>query len=162
VCNFAKRQCSAKGNIFFVKIEDWCPTKKSRVLSLRFILRKTTIMFAQLKSFLMRGSVLDLAVGVIIGAAFGKIVSALVDQMLMPIIGALVGGVNFSTLSFKFIGVDVGYGAFIQAVIDFTLVGLALFVLLKATGQKPGPPALTPSEELLTEIRDLLQQQKQA
>jgi large conductance mechanosensitive channel len=117
-------------------------------------------MIQQLKSFLMRGNVLDLAVGVIIGAAFGKIVSALVDKMLMPLVGAVAGGVNFSTLSFKAMGVDVGYGAFVQATVDFILVGIALFFLLKAAGQKPGPPPPTPSEALLTEIRDLLKQQQ--
>lgn len=119
-------------------------------------------MLSQLKSFLMRGNVLDLAVGVIIGAAFGKIISALVDKILMPLIGAAVGGANFSTLSFSVMGVDVGYGAFIQAVFDFLLVGVALFVLLKAAGQKPGPPPPTPSEELLAEIRDLLKKQQAA
>lgn len=113
-------------------------------------------MIQQLKSFLMRGNVLDLAVGVIIGAAFGKIVSALVDKMLMPIIGALMGGVNFSTLAVELMGVKIEYGAFIQAVIDFLLIGVALFILLRAAGQKPGPPEPTPTEALLAEIRDLL------
>lgn len=117
-------------------------------------------MIQQLKSFLMRGNVLDLAVGVIIGAAFGKIISALVDKILMPIVGAIVGGVNFNAMSFNLMGVDIAYGAFIQAVVDFLLVGVALFVLLKAAGQKPGPPAPTPSEELLAEIRDLLKKQQ--
>jgi large conductance mechanosensitive channel len=117
-------------------------------------------MFSQLKSFLMRGNVLDLAVGVIIGAAFGKIVSALVDKMIMPLVGGLVGGVNFNTLSFNLAGAEVGYGAFLQAIVDFMLIGVALFVLLRLAGQKPGPPAPTPSEALLTEIRDLLKEQK--
>jgi large conductance mechanosensitive channel len=118
------------------------------------------MMIQQLRSFLMRGNVLDLAVGVIIGAAFGKIVTALVDKMLMPLIGAIAGGVKFDLLAFNLLGVDVGYGAFIQAIVDFILVGIALFFLLKATGQKPGPPAPTPSETLLAEIRDLLKQQQ--
>lgn len=113
-------------------------------------------MIQQLKSFLMRGNVLDLAVGVIIGAAFGKIVSALVDKMLMPIIGALMGGINFNTLAVEMMGVKIEYGAFIQAVIDFLLIGVALFILLRAAGQKPGPPEPTPTEALLAEIRDLL------
>jgi large conductance mechanosensitive channel len=118
-------------------------------------------MWAQLKSFLMRGNVLDLAVGVIIGAAFGKIVSALVDNMVMPLIGVLMGGVNFEALSIKVLDAEIGYGAFIQAIFDFMLVGVALFLLLRAAGQKPGPPAPTPSEELLAEIRDLLKVQQQ-
>lgn len=107
----------------------------------------------------MRGNVLDLAVGVIIGTAFGKIVTVLVEKMIMPVVGVLMGGINFSGMSIRILDAEVGYGAFIQAVVDFCLVGVALFVLLKAAGQKPGPPALTPSEELLTEIRDLLKQQ---
>lgn len=109
----------------------------------------------------MRGNVLDLAVGVIIGGAFAKIITALVDKLLMPVIGALIGGFNFSKLSFFIFGVAIEYGAFIQAVIDFMLVGVALFVLLRLAGQKPGPPAPTPSEALLAEIRDLLKQQQQ-
>jgi large conductance mechanosensitive channel len=117
-------------------------------------------MLNQLKSFLMRGNVLDLAVGVIIGAAFGKIVSALVDKIIMPLVGMVLGGVNFSTMSIKVMEAEVGYGAFVQAIVDFALVGVALFLLLKAAGQKPGPPAPTPSEALLTEIRDLLKQQR--
>ncbi|MEI6411141.1 MAG: large conductance mechanosensitive channel protein MscL [Bacteroidota bacterium] len=117
-------------------------------------------MFSQLKSFLMRGNVLDLAVGVIIGGAFGKIVSALVDKMLMPLIGGIMGGLNFSTLSFDVAGTAVGYGAFVQSIVDFLLIGVALFVLLRLAGQKAGPPEPTPSEALLMEIRDLLKEQK--
>jgi large conductance mechanosensitive channel len=119
-------------------------------------------MIAQLKSFLMRGNVLDLAVGVIIGAAFGKIVSALVDKIIMPLVGGVIGGLDFSKLSFNLAGVDVAYGPFIQAIVDFLLIGVALFLLLKAAGQKPGPPAPTPSEALLAEIRDLLKEQNKA
>ncbi len=147
---------------FTIKYAAGVPIKKNSALYLCFISRKAlyTIMFAQLKSFLMRGNVLDLAVGVIIGVAFAKIISALVDKMLMPIIGALIGGFDFSKLSFAFFGVAIEYGAFIQAVIDFMLVGVALFVLLRLAGQKPGPPAPTPSEALLADIRDLLKQQQ--
>lgn len=117
-------------------------------------------MWAQLKSFMMRGNVLDLAVGVIIGAAFGKIISAFVEKMLMPIIGALLNGIDFSKLSFSIFNVNIGYGAFIQSVVDFFLVGVALFVLLKLAGKKPGPPEPTPSEALLAEIRDLMKEQQ--
>lgn len=115
-------------------------------------------MFQQLKSFLLRGNVIDLAVGVIIGVAFNDIVKALVDKMLMPIIGGVTGGHDFKGLSFDLMGVKVGYGDFVQAVFNFVLVGVALFLLLKAAGQKPGPPPPTPTESLLTEIRDLLKQ----
>ncbi|MBN8683189.1 MAG: large conductance mechanosensitive channel protein MscL [Chitinophagales bacterium] len=117
-------------------------------------------MFSQLKSFLMRGSVIDLAVGVIIGAAFNDIVKSLVDKIIMPLIGVITGGVNFKGLAAKLLGVDVGYGDFLQAIVNFVLVGIALFFLLKAAGQKPGPPAPTPSEALLTEIRDLLKKEQ--
>jgi large conductance mechanosensitive channel len=129
--------------------------------ALNFFSNKTILnnMFAQLKSFLMRGNVLDLAVGVIIGAAFGKIVAALVDKIIMPLVGALIGGLDFNKLSVNLAGVEIGYGPFIQAIVDFMLIGVALFLLLKAAGQKPGPPAPTPSEALLAEIRDLLKQQ---
>ncbi len=119
-------------------------------------------MWTQLRTFLMRGSILELAVGVIIGAAFGKIVSALVDNILMPLIGIAMGGVNFQALSAKILGVDIGFGAFLQAIFDFTLIGVVLFLLLRIAGKNPvpeppPPPAIT-TEELLTEIRDLLKE----
>ena len=117
-------------------------------------------MLAQLKTFLMRGSILELAVGVIIGAAFGKIVSALVDKILMSLIGVAMGGINFQSLSVKIVGVEIGYGAFIQAIFDFTLIGVTLFLLLRAAGKNPGPPPAITTEELLTEIRDLLKEQQ--
>ncbi len=109
----------------------------------------------------MRGSVVELAVGVIIGSAFGKIVTALVDKILMPLLGISLGGVNFERLTFYLWGVNVEYGSFIQAVFDFTLIGVALFFLLRLLGRHPGmnAPALpTPTETLLTEIRDLLKE----
>ena len=118
-------------------------------------------MWTHLKTFLMRGSILELAVGVIIGAAFGKIVSALVDKILMPLIGVAMGGVNFQSLTARVLGVEIGYGAFIQAIFDFTLIGVTLFLLLRAAGKNPTPaPAIT-TEQLLTEIRDLLKQQQE-
>lgn len=132
----------------------------------------------EFKAFAMRGSVIDLAVGVIIGAAFGKIVSALVDNVLMPPIGLLIGGVNFTDLQIplKAAVVDshgaivtpavaINYGNFLQATIDFLIVAIAIFLFVKlinSMGKKkaaPEPtPAPPPSEDivLLTEIRDLL------
>lgn len=109
----------------------------------------------------MRGSVVELAVGVIIGSAFGKIVTALVDKILMPLLGISLGGVNFERLTFHLWGVNVEYGSFIQAVFDFTLIGVALFFLLRLLGRHPGmnaPTLPTPTETLLTEIRDLLKE----
>jgi large conductance mechanosensitive channel len=113
-------------------------------------------MLENLKAFLMRGSVVDLAVGVIIGAAFGKIVSALVDKLIMPIIGIFVGGINFKNLQFKVGDAVLGYGEVIQATVDFLIIGLALYFLLKAAGKQPTAPAPTPTEALLREIRDEL------
>lgn len=130
---------------------------------------------SEFKAFAMRGSVVDLAVGVVIGAAFGKVVSALVDGIIMPPIGLALGGVNFVdlaiTLKEAVIGPDgkevatavlLKYGAFLQTVIDFLIIALAIFVVVKVMNRlkkkEEAPPAPGPSEEikLLTEIRDSL------
>ncbi len=127
----------------------------------------------EFKEFAMKGNVLDMAVGIIIGAAFGKIVSALVGSILMPAIGMMLGGVDFSALSVE-LGLDaktgepvaVQYGMFIQALVDFLIIAFAIFMALKGINKmkKPPEPAAkptTPREEvLLTEIRDLLKQQR--
>lgn len=124
-------------------------------------------MLKELKAFLIRGSVLELAVGVIIGSAFGKIVSALVDKILMPLMGVAMGGIKIQALVIKFLGVEVGYGAFFQAIIDFTFIGIVLFFLLRIAGKSPAsgapaePPPPTPTESLLAEIRDLLQERRE-
>jgi large conductance mechanosensitive channel len=128
-------------------------------------------MLQEFKEFAMKGNVVDMAVGIIIGAAFGKIVSALVGSVLMPAIGMLMGGVDFSGLSVV-LGTDaktgepvaLQYGQFIQATLDFLIVAFAIFMALKGinTMKKPpapAAPAAPPREEvLLTEIRDLLKQ----
>jgi len=127
--------------------------------------------FEEYKAFIQRGNVLDLAVGVIIGGAFGKITSALVDNVLMPPIGFLVGGVEFDKLAILLQvseskpAVAIEYGKFIQSVIDFLIIAFVVFLVVKAVNavQKkkdetpPPPPA---QEVLLTEIRDLLKQQQ--
>jgi len=103
--------------------------------------------------------VMDLAVGVIIGAAFGKIVSSLVGDILMPAIGVLMGGVNFSGLSVTIGGAVLKYGSFVQSVIDFVIIAACVFLLVRAVTalQKPKAAAAPPAQErLLTEIRDLL------
>jgi large conductance mechanosensitive channel len=125
----------------------------------------------EFKAFAMRGNVIDLAVAVVIGAAFGKIVSSLVDNVIMPIVGVLTGGVNFSDLAITLreatetdAAVTLGYGMFINAIITFTIVAFAIFMVIKAMNklqkQKEEAPAKPPKpskeEELLTEIRDLL------
>ena len=113
-------------------------------------------MFSQLKSFLFRGNVLDLAVGIIIGGAFGKIIAALVEKLIMPLIGMMAQGVDVSKAAFTVGSASLGYGAVLQAIIDFIIVGIVLFYLLKSAGIKPGAPAPTPTEALLAEIRDAL------
>lgn len=122
----------------------------------------------EFKAFAMRGNVIDLALAVIIGAAFGKIVSSLVENIIMPPIGFLIGGVNFSDLAVSLVVPDapavlIKYGVFVQAVIDFLIIALVLFFALKAFAKlekkKEENPASAPkSEELrvLEEIRDTL------
>lgn len=116
----------------------------------------------EFKVFAMRGNVVDLAVAVIIGGAFGKIVSSFVGDVVMPIVGLLLGGVNFSGLSITVGDAIIKYGAFIQAVVDFLIIAFVIFLALKAlnTMKKQEPPAAPapppPQEVLLTEIRDLL------
>jgi large conductance mechanosensitive channel len=120
----------------------------------------------EFKAFAMKGNVIDLAVAVVIGGAFGKIVSSLVADIVTPIIGLLMGGVDFSGMAYKLGDATVSYGVFIQSVIDFIIVALAIFVVVKginkaqeSTAKKEAetPPApVEPSEEvkLLREIRD--------
>jgi large conductance mechanosensitive channel len=115
----------------------------------------------------MKGSLIDMAVGIIIGAAVGKMVSTLVENILMPIIGVFMGGVNFSDLSITVGDAAIGYGAFIQSMIDFLIVAFVIFMILKAITnmkkkfehEKAEEPAVAPADvALLTEIRDLLKQ----
>lgn len=118
-------------------------------------------LLSEFKEFAMKGNVVDLAIGVIVGAAFGKIVSALVDGVLMPPIGMLIGGVNFSELVLPLTDkVVIKYGAFLQTMIDFTIIAFVLFMVIKAMNKlkKPAtpPPAGPTQEQLLAEIRDLL------
>lgn len=124
---------------------------------------------SEFKAFVMRGNVLDLAVGVVIGAAFGKIVTSLVDQIIMPPIGLLIGGVDFSSYKWilKTAGADgkgevaIQFGAFLNTVIQFAIVAFAIFLVIKLVNRmikkqeaEPAPPAA--DVVLLTEIRDLL------
>ena len=123
-------------------------------------------MLSEFRDFVNRGNVMDLAVGVIIGGAFGKIVSSLVADVLMPAIGLILGGVNFSALAAQIGGtpeapVLLKYGNFIQMVIDFLIIAFCVFLIVRAVNavQKPkvGPPPEPPADvKLLTEIRDLL------
>lgn len=114
---------------------------------------------AEFKSFAMNGSVLDLAIGVIIGAAFGKIVDSLVTDVIMPMLGIIVGGINFTEITFGFHNAQINIGLFLQAFINFILVAMALFIFIKLVNKfKKENKEKSPSEEvkLLTEIRDSL------
>jgi large conductance mechanosensitive channel len=124
----------------------------------------------EFKAFAMRGNVIDMAVGVVIGAGFGKIVSSLVADIITPVLGLLIGGVDFTNLKVTLKetadgkGVTWNYGAFIQTVFDFLIIAWAIFVLIKLLGKlerkKPAEPAAPPPPSaeivLLTEIRDAL------
>ncbi len=132
---------------------------------------------SEFKAFAMRGNVVDLAVGVVIGAAFGKIVSSLVDGLIMPVVGLLVGGVNFGdlaiTLKEAVVGADGAvtapavlfkYGAFLQTIVDFTIIAFAIFMVVKIMNAlkrsedaaPAAPPEPSDEVKLLTEIRDAL------
>ncbi len=130
-------------------------------------------MLKEFKTFAMRGNVVDMAVGIIIGAAFGKIVSSLVADVVMPPIGVLLGGVDFSNLAITIkaaadgaAAVTLNYGKFIQTVVDFIIIAFSIFMIIKAMNafkkkeiEAPAEPPPPPREEvLLTEIRDLLKQ----
>ena len=134
------------------------------------------------KSFAMKGNVIDMAVGVIIGGAFGKIVSSIVADIIMPPIGLLVGGVNFADLKWvmkpaevlngtEIAAVTMNYGSFLQATFDFLIIAFSIFLFIKllmkfmtkeeeAPATPPAPPVPSKEEELLTEIRDLLKEKK--
>ncbi|NMD69755.1 large conductance mechanosensitive channel protein MscL [Bacillus sp. DNRA2] len=123
-------------------------------------------MFQEFKKFALKGNVVDLAIGVIIGGAFGKIVTSLVNDLIMPLIGLLLGGINFNKLSFTVADAEVKYGAFLQTVVDFLIVAFTIFIVIKMFNrfkkkQEEQPvTTATPDnkEQLLTEIRDLLKQ----
>ena len=120
----------------------------------------------EFREFTMRGNVVDMAVGVIIGGAFGKIVSSLVSDIFMPVLGILTGGIDFKDMKFVLAqaqgdvpAVTLNYGVFIQNVIDFIIIAFAIFMMIKALNKVRNPEekkAGPTSEDLLTEIRDLL------
>lgn len=128
---------------------------------------------SEFKEFALKGNVMDMAVGIIIGGAFGKIVQSLVNDIIMPAVGYWVGGVNFSDLGHVLAektelaeAVIVKYGSFIQTIIDFLIIAVAIFVAIKimnkmqkAKEEEEAAPAGPSQEELLTEIRDLLSKQ---
>ncbi|MDH4126454.1 MAG: large-conductance mechanosensitive channel protein MscL [Gammaproteobacteria bacterium] len=128
-------------------------------------------MVSEFKAFAMRGNVVDMAVGIVMGGAFGKIVSSFVADVLMPPIGIILGGVDFSDLAVTLkaaadgaAAVTLNYGQFVQTVVDFLIIAFAIFLVVKAMNavkkkdeEKPAaPPAPSKEEVLLTEIRDAL------
>lgn len=118
----------------------------------------------EFKEFISRGSVIDLAVAVVIGGAFTKIVNSLVDDIIMPIIGVIIGGINFENLMITVGTAEIKYGMFIQAIVNFLLIALVIFSIIKSINQfkkkeeEKSEEPVAPSEDivLLTEIRDLL------
>lgn len=132
-------------------------------------------MLKEFKEFAVKGNVVDMAVGIIIGAAFGKIISSIVGDVIMPSIGLVVGGVDFSKLAFTLkqasgdaAAVVISYGKFIQTVVDFIIVAFAIFMLIKAINTlkrkqeaavQP-PPAPSKEQVLLSEIRDILKEKR--
>jgi len=126
----------------------------------------------EFKDFAMKGNVVDMAVGIIIGAAFGKIIASLVKDVIMPIVGNMLGGGDVSNLAYvleqaqgEIVAVSIKYGLFIQSIVDFLIIAMAIFMAVKVMNsmkkkeqEKPSePPKPSKEEVLLTEIRDLLQ-----
>ena len=126
-------------------------------------------MWKDFKEFAFKGNIFDLAIGVVIGAAFGTIVSSLVENIMTPLIGILLGGLDFSALSYTFDDAEIKYGLFIQSIIDFLIVAVSIFVFFRVLMKLKMKPAdiieeeekpLDIKEELLTEIRDLLKSER--
>ena len=120
-------------------------------------------MWKEFKEFAIKGNVVDLAIGVIIGGAFGKIVTSLVNDIIMPLIGLMLGGIDFTSLELQVGTAVVKYGAFIQSVVDFLIVAFSIFLFVRSINrmkkkeeEKPKEPTPSKEEVLLTEIRDLL------
>ena len=125
---------------------------------------------SEFKQFIMKGNVIDLAVGVIVGGAFGKIVTSLVNDILMPVIGIIIGGIDFSNLSIDIADAKIMYGSFIQQIIDFLIISLCVFLFVKSIGKfekkykkEKVVEEVKKSDEvlLLEEIRDLLKENKE-
>ncbi len=119
-------------------------------------------MLKEFRDFINRGNVIDLAVAVIIGGAFGAIVTSLVNDLIMPLVGIIIGGINFSGLALTVGAAQVLYGNFIQAIVNFLIIAFVVFLIVRAINKMkkpaPPPPPAAPPEDivLLREIRDLL------
>ena len=130
------------------------------------LIEKGNSTLKEFKQFISRGNVIDLAVGVIIGSAFGKIVTSIVNDILMPIIGIMIGGLNFSSLVIRVGNATIRYGAFLQNVIDFLIVAACIFIFIKILSKlskkKEQEEAIQKDEQIKfrEEIRDLLEEKK--
>jgi large conductance mechanosensitive channel len=123
-------------------------------------------MWNEFRAFINRGNVLDLAVAVVMGAAFTAIVNSLVNDIIMPLVGVILGGIDFTSLNVTVNSAVIAYGNFIQAIINFLIIAWVVFLIVKAMNQMykkpvPPPPAPTAQEKLLAEIRDLLAKQNE-
>ncbi len=146
-------------------------TRKETTLKKGIESKKKTVdgLFGEFKKFISRGNVIDLAVGVIIGGAFGKIVTSLVNDIIMPAVGIIIGGQNFEGLTVTIGEAVIKYGAFIQNIVDFLIVAFCIFIFVKVVNKltktkeeekKPEPPVKPDDVKILEEIRDLLKKQK--
>ncbi len=122
-------------------------------------------MLKEFREFLQQGNVIDLAMAVIIGGAFGAIINSLVDDIFMPVIGILIGGIDFSGLSIQVGEAVILFGNFIQAIINFVIIASAMFLVIRSYNQlrseeQSAPPKPSAEEKILAEIRDLLKEQK--
>ena len=140
---------------------------KKKVVKKDEIIKKSGKVVSEFKEFIARGNVIDLAVGVIIGSAFGKIVTSLVNDIIMPLIGIIIGGINFSGLSLNVGNATITYGVFIQNVVDFLIIALCIFFFIKfiekISKKEEETPAVVEKDDkvkLLEEIRDLLKENK--
>ena len=123
-------------------------------------------MLKEFRDFVNRGNVVDLAVAVIIGGAFGAIITSLVNDIIMPLIGVIIGGLDFASLSIEVGEATILYGSFIQAIVNFLIIAFVLFLIVRSFNKlqkeeeaaPPAPPEPSAEEKLLTEIRDLLKE----
>lgn len=131
------------------------------------IITKDTKTLKEFKTFISKGNVVDLAVGVIIGSAFGKIVSSLVNDILMPIIGIIIGGIDFSNLTIQIKDATIKYGIFIQNIIDFLIVAFCIFIFIKLINkvskkeEEKKEKVVSEETKILKEIRDILKEKNQ-
>ena len=131
------------------------------------VLKKGTGLLKEFKAFISRGNIFDMAVGVVIGSAFGKIVTSLVDNIIMPFVGMIIGGIDFSSLVLKIGNASINYGLFIQNIVDFLIVAVCIFLVIqlfamfkKKEEEKPVEVKVDEQTLLLREIRDLLKDNK--